>query len=86
MSEITSIFEQLAFPVAVCVILFVILFFFIKKALGMLTAILKGNEQKQAEYVDYLKTSNAKLVSVVEKNTEAILKFSYVLEKLTKEQ
>lgn len=86
MSEITSIFEQLAFPVAVCVILFVILFFFIKKALGMLTEILKGNEQKQAEYVDYLKTSNAKLVSVVEKNTEAILKFSYVLEKLTKEQ
>lgn len=86
MSEITSIFEQLAFPVAVCVILFVILFFFIKKALGMLTEILKGNELKQAEYVDYLKTSNAKLVSVVEKNTEAILKFSYVLEKLTKEQ
>lgn len=86
MSEITSIFESLAFPVAVCVILFVILFFFIKKALGMLTEILKGNEQKQAEYVDYLKTSNAKLVSVVEKNTEAILKFSYVLEKLTKEQ
>lgn len=83
MSEITSIFEQLAFPVAVCVILFVILFFFIKKALGMLTEILKGNEQKQADYVDYLKTSNAKLIAVIEKNTEAIQKFSYVLEKIT---
>jgi hypothetical protein len=83
MSEITTIFEQLAFPVAVCVILFVILFFFIKKALGMLTEILKGNEQKQADYVDYLKTSNAKLIAVIEKNTEAIQKFSYVLEKIT---
>lgn len=86
MSEITSIFEQLAFPVAVCVILFVILFFFIKKALGMLTEILKGNEERQKEYVDYLKSSNAELVSVVKKNTEAIVKFSFILEKITEDK
>lgn len=52
----------------------------------MLAEILKGNEQKQSEYVDYLKTSNAKLISVIEKNTEAIQKFSYVLEKLTNDK
>jgi hypothetical protein len=86
MSEISQIFENLAFPVAVCVILFCILFFFVKKALSMLTEILKGNEQKQSEYVDYLKTSNAKLISVIEKNTEAIQKFSYVLENITNDK
>lgn len=86
MSEITSIFEQLAFPVAVCVILFCILFFFVKKALGMLTEILKGNEERQKEYVDYLKSSNAELVSVVKKNTEAIVKFSFILEKITEDK
>ena len=86
MSEISQIFENLAFPVAVGVILFCILFFFVKKALSMLTEILKGNEQKQSEYVDYLKTSNAKLISVIEKNTEAIQKFSYVLEKITNDK
>lgn len=86
MSEITSIFESLAFPVAVCVILFCILFFFVKKALGMLTEILKGNEERQKEYVDYLKSSNAELVSVVKKNTEAIVKFSFILEKITEDK
>lgn len=86
MSEIISIFESLAFPVAVCVILFCILFFFVKKALGMLTEILKGNEERQKEYVDYLKSSNAELVSVVKKNTEAIVKFSFILEKITEDK
>lgn len=86
MNEITSIFESLAFPVAVCVILFCILFFFVKKALGMLTEILKGNEERQKEYVDYLKSSNAELVSVVKKNTEAIVKFSFILEKITEDK
>lgn len=80
MEGLLDIFERLAFPVAVSVTLFAILIFFVKRALGMISTILKENEEKSKEYIEHLKSSNARLVSVVEENTDIIKKFSYLLE------
>lgn len=86
MENLLDIFDKLAFPVSVCVVLFAILMYFVKHALKMLAETLKANAAEQKEYVAYLKESNARLVSVVEDNTETIKKFSYVLEKYMQEK
>ena len=86
MENLLDIFERLAFPVAVSVTLFAILIYFVKRALAMISTILKDNETRQKEYIDHLKTSNAKLVAVVEDNTEIIKKFSYLLERYMKSE
>lgn len=84
--NLVDIFQQLAYPVAVSVFLFAILAYFTKRALAMLNNILKESETKQREYVEYLKESNARLVSVVEDNTAIIKKFSFLMEKYMKEK
>lgn len=86
MNDMLEIFNQLAFPIAVCVVLFGILMYFVKHALKLLSDMLKANAETQKEHIAYLKESNARLVSVVEDNTKTIQKFSYVLEKYMQEK
>lgn len=86
MENLIDIFDKLAFPISVCVVLFGILMYFIKHALKMLSEMLKTNAAEQKEHVEYLKESNAKLVSVIEDNTDTIKKFSFILEKYMQEK
>lgn len=86
MENLIDIFDKLAFPVSVCVVLFCILMYFIKHALKMLSEMLKANADAQKEHIDYLKQSNARLVTVIEDNTDTIKKFSFILEKYMQEK
>lgn len=63
-----NIFQQLAFPVAVSVVLFVVVFYLIKE-----------NKQQQKEFIQNLQQTNKDLVSVISENTKAINRFSTLI-------
>jgi len=73
-----DIFQNLAFPIAVCCVLFGIMVYFGKKCIGIITDMMKRSETERQAYTDYLQRSNAELVSTIKENTRAFL-FCYVL-------
>lgn len=79
-----DIFQNLAFPVAVCCILFGIMVYFGKKCISIVTNIMKQSELERQTYTDYLQRSNAELVSTIKENTQAFRRFSKVLCQISK--
>lgn len=82
--QTVEIFQNLAFPIAVCCILFISMGFFLKYIAGVITKRLEVSEEERKENTKYLMEANSKLIATVDKNTEAILKFSYLLENYLK--
>ena len=79
-----DIFQNLAFPVAVCCVLFGIMVYFGKKSIGIITDMMKRSETERQAYTDYLQRSNAELVSTIKENTQAFRRFSKVLCQISK--
>lgn len=80
--EYYEIFQNLAFPVAVCCILFGIVIFFAKKIIVAVTSLIEQSNQERQNYIDYLQKSNAELATTIKDNTEAFKHFSLLLQRL----
>ena len=83
-TEFVSIFQSLAYPVAVSVILFIAIGYFAKKMLEYIKKHEEENNKLRDQYIAYLQKANAELIGVVKENTVAFNSFSIVLEKIEK--
>ena len=79
-----SVFQNLAYPVAVSVILFVAMGWFGKKIFEYIRKHEEENNKLRDQYIAYLQKANAELIGVVKENTVAFNSFSIVLEKIEK--
>jgi len=82
--DMVNIFQNLAFPVAVCVVLFAVLIFFVKKSIEMFREVIARIAEERKEHLEHLKTTNVELTKVIQENTSAFNRFSGILEKLIK--
>lgn len=79
-TEFVSIFQNLAYPVAVSAILFLIGGYFGKKILAEMHEREVANAKLRDQYIDYLQKANADLTSAVRENATAFNNFSKTLE------
>jgi hypothetical protein len=79
-NETVSIFQNLAYPVAVSVILFLCAIWFGRKMLEEMRTKEKNYATLFTQYVDFLQKSNSALSKALTDNADALLKFSRVLE------
>jgi hypothetical protein len=79
-TEFVSIFQNLAYPVAVSVILFLIGGYFGKKILAQMHEREVANAKLRDQYIDYLQKANTDLTSAVRENATAFNNFSKTLE------
>lgn len=75
-----EIFQNLAYPIAVSAILFLSLVSFAKNFLKEMRERDKNNEQMRSEYINYLQKCNSELTCSIKENTEALNRFSKILE------
>lgn len=83
--DVVNIFQNLAFPVAVCVVLFAVLIYFFKKIIEIIREAIKQVTAERQEHLEHLKTVNVELTKVIQENTAAFNRFSTILNKLIKE-
>ena len=83
--DVVNIFQNLAFPVAVCVVLFCVLIYFFKKIIEIIRESIKQVTAERREHLEHLKTVNVELTKVIQENTSAFNRFSSILNKLIKE-
>lgn len=83
--DIVNIFQNLAFPVAVCCVLFAVLIYFFKKIIEIIREAIKQVTAERQEHLEHLKTVNVELTKVIAENTAAFNRFSTILNKLIKE-
>ena len=83
--DFVNIFQNLAFPVAVCVVLFAVLIYFFKKIIEIIREAIKQVTAERQEHLEHLKTVNVELTKVIQENTSAFNRFSSILNKLIKE-
>lgn len=83
--DIVNIFQNLAFPVAVCCVLFAVLIYFFKKIIEIIREAIKQVTAERQEHLEHLKTVNVELTKVIQENTSAFNRFSSILNKLIKE-
>ena len=83
--DVVNIFQNLAFPVAVCVVLFCVLIFFVKKSVEMIREVINRITEERKEHLEHLKSTNIELTKVIQENTSAFNRFSSILNKLIKE-
>lgn len=83
--DIVNIFQNLAFPVAVCCVLFCVLIYFFKKIIEIIREAIKQVTAERQEHLEHLKTVNVELTKVIQENTSAFNRFSSILNKLIKE-
>lgn len=75
-----AIFQNLAYPIAVSVVLFLSIAYFGKHLLKEMQEREKGNEQLRADYIEYLQKCNTELTQALKDNTAALARFSKILE------
>lgn len=83
--DVVNIFQNLAFPVAVCCVLFAVLIYFFKKIIEIIREAIKQVTAERQEHLEHLKTVNVELTKVIQENTAAFNRFSTILNKLIKE-
>jgi len=74
----------LAYPIAVSVALFTVLFFLIKVMMKFFDAKFTEFSYTQKEYMNYIQQANEKLLTSVNKNSELLLKFSNSVNQFSK--
>lgn len=79
-NETISIFQNLAYPVAVSVILFLCIIWFGRRMLDEIKAKEQKNAQLISQYIEHLQTANGALVKALTDNTDALTRFSRLLE------
>lgn len=87
MDEITSIFQNIAFPVAVCAVLFYALYFIIKSGIRQNDDAVRIVKEAQQQHLDYLQSQNERLSQIIcdctkalNENTLAFKKLLFLLE------
>jgi len=79
MQETVSVFQNLAYPVAVSVILFIAFGIFARKIMNEMHEREEANNKLRDQYIDYLQKSNAELTSAIRENATAFNRFSETL-------
>lgn len=79
---VIHIFESLAYPIAVSVVLFLAIGSFAKKMLADIHSREESSQKLRDQYIAYLQMANVELTGAVKENATAFNKFSAVLEKL----
>ena len=83
--DVVNIFQNLAFPVAVCCVLFAVLIYFFKKIIEIIREAIMQVTAERKEHLEHLKYVNVELTKVIQENTAAFNRFSSILNKLIKE-
>lgn len=79
-TETVGIFQNLAYPIAVSVVLFVCIAWFGRKMLDIFKTRESDNNKLVTKYLEHLETANTTLSKALSDNADALLKFSKVLE------
>lgn len=82
--DFVNIFQSLAFPVAVCVVLFIAFGYFAKKIMVNMEKREDQSIKLRDQFIASLQQSNATLTEAVTKNAAAFDRLSEVLEKIEK--
>ncbi len=77
--EILPVFEKLGFPIAVCVVLFSILAYFIKKSLELIKEYLDKAQEKEQKSQEFMCSLLKEQSAIIASNTSALNNFSLVL-------
>ncbi len=79
-TETVSIFQNLAYPIAVSVVLFLSLAWFGRRMLDEVREEKKMHNDLQTKIFDYLQKANAELTKAISDNADALVRFSKTLE------
>lgn len=84
-----ELFQNLGFPIAVCVVLFSIQIYFFKKTIAIIEDMMQKIQEERKQNNDYLQSSNKELSQVISRNTDTLARFSglmVIVSKLIKKQ
>ena len=81
-TEAVSIFQNLAYPIAVSVILFIAVAWLARKNDETAKKNNEENNRLRDQYISYLQSANAELTKAVKENATAFNRFSQVLERI----
>jgi flagellar biosynthesis/type III secretory pathway M-ring protein FliF/YscJ len=84
-TEFVGIFQSLAYPVAVSVILFMAVWFGAKSVLADIRRREEANTKLRDQYIQFLQEAHVKLTAAIEQNSTAFNRFSQTLQKLEKQ-
>ena len=70
MEEYLGLFQNLAFPVAMCVVLLVAIGIFTKKLLALVESMMNKHDEERKKIFDYMRTANAEQNAIIKENTE----------------
>ena len=84
MDNYLELFQNLGFPIAVCVVLFTIIIFFFKKVMAVLEQIMHNIDSERKAHIDYLQQTNKELAAIISKNSDALNRFSGLMALLSK--
>ncbi len=80
MIDIVNIFQNFAFPVAACIVLFYFAVIIIKRELKQNEATQKEVNLANERFTNYLQQQNEKLTNIIQDNTQAYKKLVDILE------
>ncbi len=80
MQELSGLFQNLAFPIAVCIVLFYVCFLTIKKENNQNEEFIKQALKTQEQHTNYLQNQNTRLASIIEDNTQAFKQLCCLLD------
>lgn len=72
MNELTNIFQNTAFPVAVCVVLFYVLYYFVKSELKQNDNAMNIVKDANEKHLNYLQSQNERLTQIIADCTQAL--------------
>ena len=78
--DTVAVFQNLAYPIAVSVVLFMCLAWFGRRMLDEVREEKKRHTDLQQKIFDYLQKANAELSKAIADNADALVRFSKVLE------
>lgn len=79
-ADTIAVFQNLAYPIAVSVVLFLCLAWFGRRMLDEVKDEKKRHNELQVKIFDYLQKANAELSKAIADNADALSRFSKVLE------
>lgn len=72
MTEISTIFQNTAFPVAVCVVLFYVCYYFVKSELKQNENAMQIVKDANDKHLNYLQAQNERLTQIIAECTKAL--------------
>ena len=72
MNDFTNIFQNTAFPVAVCIVLFYVLYYFVKSELKQNDNAMNIVKEANEKHLNYLQSQNERLTQIISDCTQAL--------------